>query len=136
MAASCIFCSIASGESPSLVVHADEHAVAFLDVNPFTTGHTLVVPRRHVVGMLDEGAGQAMSQLAPALQVVSAMLAERLPADGINLFSATGPVAGQTVFHLHVHVLPRTAGDGLIKLPHQRLPVTEDLTQTHGRLTA
>jgi histidine triad (HIT) family protein len=131
----CIFCNIAAGTSPSLGLYADDQAVAFLDISPVTRGHALVVPRQHVVGMLDPGAGEGMAGLGPALADVSRRLVERLGADGVNLFSSTGAAAGQVVLHLHVHVLPRYAGDGLIRLAELGRAREDDLTATHRLLT-
>ncbi|MBA8795237.1 histidine triad (HIT) family protein [Friedmanniella endophytica] len=101
----CIFCRIVAGELPSRQVHADEHAVAFLDLAPFHRGHTLVVPRRHVADLRAGG----LPEIAPAVEHVARLLTERLGAEGLNAFSSAGAVAGQEVFHLHVHLVPRYA---------------------------
>lgn len=103
----CLFCRIASGALPSRRVDEDEHAFAFLDVSPFQRGHTLVVPKRHVASVLDDGGG--LAEIAPLVELVSRRLVDRLGADGLNLLSSAGPVAGQEVFHLHVHLVPRYA---------------------------
>ncbi len=103
----CVFCGIVAGRIPSRQVDADEHAVAFLDLAPFQRGHTLVVPRRHVDDVLD-GSG-ALTEIAPLIQSTAARLKRSLGADGLNLFSSAGAVAGQEVFHLHVHLVPRYA---------------------------
>ena len=105
----CVFCGIVSGAVPSYQVHADEHAVAFLDLEPWHRGHTLVVPRRHVPDLVT--GAPALAEIAPAVDAVARLLQHRLAADGINLVSSTGRVAGQTVFHLHVHVVPRYADE-------------------------
>lgn len=104
---SCVFCRIVAGELPSRQVHADDAAVAFLDLAPFHRGHTLVVPRAHVVDLLD-GPG-TLAALGPAVDATAALLVDRLGADGINLFSSAGAVAGQEVPHLHLHLVPRYA---------------------------
>jgi histidine triad (HIT) family protein len=129
---SCIFCAVAAGDAPATVIYADDDAVAFLDINPATTGHTLVIPRRHVDGLLD--ADGAYAQIAPAIEATGALLVERLDADGINVFQSTGQAAGQVVFHLHVHLLPRWAGDGLLSLHTLRVPLREDREATRARL--
>lgn len=103
----CIFCRIVGGELPSRRVHEDDAAVAFLDLAPFHRGHTLVVPKRHVTDV--RTADGALVDLAPAVERVSALVTERLGADGVNVFTSAGSVAGQEVFHLHVHVVPRYA---------------------------
>lgn len=103
----CLFCRIVAGEIPARQVYADERAVAFLDINPWHVGHTLVVPRRHVDGLL--GEPEALTEIAPAIAATSRLLVDRLAADGLNLMSSTGAAAGQEVFHLHVHLVPRFA---------------------------
>lgn len=108
----CVFCRIIEGGAPGEVVAADDHTVAFLDINPVVDGHTLVVPRRHVRDLFeldDEEAGP----LLRAARVVAERLSAALNADGVNLYQANGAAAAQSVFHLHLHVLPRHHGDGL-----------------------
>ncbi len=111
----CLFCAIVAGSVPAMQVYADEHAVAFLDIEPWHRGHTLVVPRRHVADVVS--GTPALAEIAPAVDAVARLLRRRLAADGVNLLSSAGPVAGQTVRHLHVHVVPRCADDpGLQRL--------------------
>lgn len=113
--ADCVFCGILAGALPSHQVYADEHAVAFLDLAPWHRGHTLVVPRRHVRDLVT--GEPALAEIAPAVDAVARLLQHRLAADGINLLSSAGPVAGQEVFHLHVHVVPRYADEpGITRL--------------------
>ena len=128
----CIFCAIAAGDVPARQVLADDAAVAFLDINPVTTGHTLVIPRRHVDDLLD--AAGALGEMAPVVEATAALLAERLGADGVNLYQASRAAAGQTVFHLHVHLLPRWQGDGLISLHALHAREVEDAETTLRRL--
>ena len=104
---SCLFCAIVAGDIPSRQVYADDQAIAFLDIAPWHVGHTLVVPRRHVDDLL--GDPDALSSIAPAISATSRLLVERLAADGLNLVSSAGAAAGQQVFHLHVHLVPRFA---------------------------
>lgn len=132
MADFCIFCAIAAGDAPARIVHSDDKAVAFLDNNPLTTGHTLVIPRRHVNDLLD--ASGAVAEIGAAVEATAALLVDRLGADGINAFQATGQAAGQTVFHLHVHLLPRWSGDDLLSVHSIRADVSEDPETTHGRI--
>lgn len=108
----CVFCQIVAGESPADVVHETEQTLAFLDIQPWTRGHTLVIPRAHHDDWWDVPRDLAMA-VAGAAHDVGALVRDNLGADGINLFQATRPVAWQTVFHLHVHVLPRREGDDL-----------------------
>lgn len=101
----CLFCSIVSGDVPSRKVYEDEHALAFLDISPWHEGHTLVIPKRHVDDVT--GDAEVLAEIAPAISSVSKLLVERLDADGLNVLSSAGPVAGQEVFHLHFHLVPR-----------------------------
>ena len=103
----CLFCRIVDGSIPSRQVHADEHAVAFLDINGWHRGHTLVIPRRHVDDLVF--GPSALPEIAPAIDAVARRLVERLAPDGVNILSSARPAAGQTVFHAHVHVIPRYA---------------------------
>jgi len=103
----CIFCRIVAAELPSRQVYADDHAVAFLDINAWHRGHTLVIPRRHVEDLVS--GEPTLPEIAPAVDAVARMLKDRLAPDGINVLSSAGVAAGQTVFHAHVHVIPRYA---------------------------
>ena len=110
--ADCVFCDIVAGTSPARVVHDDERTLAFLDIAALTRGHTLVIPKRHSQNLLDIRTEDVVA-VALAMRDVSRRAMEVLGADGINLIQATGEAALQTVFHFHVHVLPRYVGDGL-----------------------
>ncbi|HEY8729031.1 MAG TPA: HIT domain-containing protein [Acidothermaceae bacterium] len=107
----CIFCEIAAGRVSSYTTYSDDAAIAFLDLAPITPGHTLVIPRRHIVDMTADGADQAIIDIGPALHAVSRRLVAAFKADGISIFQSNGTAAGQEVFHLHVHVVPRYDGD-------------------------
>jgi histidine triad (HIT) family protein len=116
----CIFCAIVSGEAPSWRVYEDEHSVAFMDINPATDGHTLVVPRGHIRDLWEIGENDAARVMQAAVRVAGA-IKRTLEPDGINILHATGAVAFQSVFHFHLHLVPRTRGDG-VRLPWQRTP--------------
>ncbi|MDO4784243.1 MAG: HIT family protein [Propionibacteriaceae bacterium] len=103
----CLFCRIVAGEIPCRRVYEDDFALAFLDINPWHPGHTLVIPKRHVADALD--APEALTEISGAVHTTATLLRERLEADGMNLLSNAGAVAGQEVFHLHVHLIPRYA---------------------------
>jgi histidine triad (HIT) family protein len=103
----CVFCSIASGAIPARRVYEDEHAVAFLDQGAWHRGHTLVIPRRHTPNLLT--GPPRMADLGPAIDATARLLVDRLGADGLNLVSSAGDAAGQTVMHLHIHLVPRYA---------------------------
>ncbi|WP_460653000.1 HIT family protein [Kribbella endophytica] len=107
----CTFCAIVAGRLPARVLYEDDSAVAFLDIRPLRRGHTLVVPRLHVVDLTAEGAVEAVAAVGPALQQTTRLLLARLPAEGVSLLQANGPAAGQEVFHLHFHLVPRWTGD-------------------------
>lgn len=108
----CIFCAIAAGEAEAEVVYSDERVVAFLDANPATDGHVLVVPRAHARGILDIEDEDAAAVLRAAVRVARAIDGALAP-EGFTLFQANEPAGWQDVFHLHVHVVPRWTGDGL-----------------------
>jgi histidine triad (HIT) family protein len=112
MAEDCIFCAIARGEGPAEVVDEDEHTVAFLDINPWTRGHALVIPRAHSRNLYEVGEDD-LHRAASAAKRLSLRMRDRLRCDGINLLNACEPVAWQTVFHFHVHVIPRYDDDPL-----------------------
>jgi histidine triad (HIT) family protein len=111
----CIFCKIVAGELPSSVVDEDERTIAFMDINPATRGHALVIPRAHSADLLSV-AEEDLYASAAAARRLAARMKERLGADGVNLLNACGPAAWQTVFHFHIHVIPRYNGDPL-RLP-------------------
>ena len=111
----CIFCKIIAGEIPAQIVQEDERTVAFMDINPATRGHALVVPRRHAADLL-EIEPDDLAACAVAARRLAQAGEERLGADGVNLLNACGRAAWQTVFHFHIHVIPRYAGDPL-RLP-------------------
>ncbi|MGA4668213.1 HIT family protein [Propionibacteriaceae bacterium Y1923] len=102
---SCVFCAIAGGEIPVARIAEDEAGLAFPDANPKSPGHLLVIPHQHVAD-LGDGA-DAYVAVAPLVARVSRLVSERLGADGVNLVVNSGESAGQEVFHLHVHVIPR-----------------------------
>ena len=111
----CLFCGIVSGSIPSETIDSDERTVAFMDINPATPGHALVVPREHSADLLEIGAEDLTATILAA-QRLSKRMKDVLGADGINLINACGAAAWQTVFHFHIHVVPRYEGDPL-KLP-------------------
>ncbi len=111
----CIFCKIVAGELPARIVDEDERTIAFMDISPATRGHALVIPRAHSADLLDV-AGEDLSAVALACQRLAGRMRERLGADGVNLLNSCGHAAWQTVFHFHVHVIPRYDGDPL-RLP-------------------
>jgi len=111
----CLFCKIVAGEIPATIVAEDERTVAFMDINPATRGHVLVIPRAHARDV-HEIDTEDLKAVAAAAQTVAGLAIERLGADGVNLLNSNGSAAWQTVFHFHMHVIPRYANDPL-RLP-------------------
>jgi histidine triad (HIT) family protein len=112
---SCIFCQILAGELPATIVDEDERTIAFMDIAPATRGHTLVIPRAHSADLLSVDR-EDLHAVAVASQRLARRIRERLRADGVNLINSCGAAAWQTVFHFHMHVIPRYEGDPL-RLP-------------------
>ena len=107
----CIFCKIANGEIPSKTLYEDEEFRVILDLGPATKGHALILPKNHFANLYelpDETAGKVM-QLAKKM---AGTMTEKLACDGFNLVQNNGECAGQTVFHFHMHLIPRYEGDG------------------------
>ena len=113
--ADCLFCGILDGSIPSQQVDSDELTLSFMDINPATPGHALVIPRAHSADLL-EIEPEDLSACSAAAQRLAKRMMDVLDADGINLVNSCGEVAFQTVFHFHIHVIPRYEGDPL-KLP-------------------
>jgi histidine triad (HIT) family protein len=111
----CLFCKIVAGELPATIVAEDERTVSFMDINPATRGHALVVPRAHTTDLLTVRA-EDLSACAAAAKRLAGRAKEALGADGVNLLNSCGRAAWQTVFHFHVHVIPRYDDDPL-RLP-------------------
>ena len=108
----CIFCKIVAGEIPGQKVQEDEHTIAFMDLNPWTRGHALVIPRRHSRNLYDVPEDD-LAHTAAAAKRLAVRMRDRLGCDGINLLNSAEPAAWQTIFHFHVHVIPRYADDPL-----------------------
>ncbi|MDP9401596.1 MAG: HIT family protein [Actinomycetota bacterium] len=111
----CLFCRIVAGEVPATKVVEDERAIAFMDINPATRGHTLVVPREHAVDLLGVGEDD-LAAVTGLAQRLARRMTERLGVAGVNLLNSCGTEAWQTVMHFHVHVIPRYPDDQM-RLP-------------------
>lgn len=118
--AECVFCPIVAGRAEASVVHEDEVAIAFLDLNPVTRGHLLVVPRAHGSGLEEIDVATGAHVWSVALRIARALRRSSLQPDGVNLLLCDGEAAFQTVFHLHLHVIPRYADDGWTIVPAAR----------------
>lgn len=133
MADDCIFCKIVAGELPAEVVDQDDHTVAFMDINPWTRGHALVIPRNHSTDLLEIDDAD-LGHTAAAARRLAGRMKERLSCDGVNLLNACGAAAWQSVFHFHIHVIPRYHDDPL-RLPTRPMQVDQgELATVAGEL--
>ncbi len=105
----CVFCKIVAGEIPSRIVYSDDTAIAILDMSPAQKGHTLMIPRRHTTNLLE--SPEVLSEISKGIGEVSSLLVKKLAAQGLNLLANSGEVAGQSVFHTHIHLIPRYANN-------------------------
>jgi histidine triad (HIT) family protein len=120
----CIFCKIVSGEIPSHKIDEDERTITFMDINPWTRGHALVIPKEHSRNLYDI-AGDDLAATASTAQRIAQRARDRLDCEGVNILQSNEPAAMQTVFHYHVHVIPRYSDDGL-QMPAHPQPVEHD----------
>jgi histidine triad (HIT) family protein len=120
----CLFCKIVAGDVPATLVHEDERTVAFMDINPGTRGHLLVIPREHAADVLAIDPEDLKAVVLTA-KAMARLVRDKLGADGVNLLNSTGSAAWQTVFHFHMHVIPRYENDPL-RLPWQPAPGDPD----------
>ncbi len=129
----CLFCKIVAGEIPSTRVHEDERTIAFMDINPWTRGHALVIPRAHSRNLFDIEEAD-LEAVADAAKRLALRIRERLGCDGLNLLNSSEPAAWQTVFHFHAHLIPRYDDDPL-RLPGEPMKVDqEELAAVAGEL--
>jgi len=117
---SCIFCKIVRKQAPASIVYEDETVMVFLDIRPLNIGHTLVIPKAHCVDIFDIPE-TLQSQVHKVAKQVSFAVKKATNADGISIIQQNGKAAGQDIFHLHVHVVPRFEG--------QKLPPFSDLKE-------
>jgi histidine triad (HIT) family protein len=116
----CIFCRIVAGELPSIRIHEDERAIVIMDINPATRGHALVIPRAHARDIHDI-TDDDLAHCALVSRGIADRAMSGLDADGVTIMQSNGAAAWQTVFHYHVHVIPRYDGDPLV-LPWRPAP--------------
>jgi histidine triad (HIT) family protein len=126
-----VFAKILRGEIPCHKVHEDEHTLAFMDVMPQADGHTLVIPKSASRNLLDADPA-ALGPLMASVQKVAAAVQKAFGAEGILIQQFNEPAAGQTVFHLHVHILPRNAGVSL--RPHTGKMADHQLLARHAEM--
>ena len=108
----CIFCKLVAGQIPSTRVYEDEHTLAFMDIGHVNPGHVLVAVKKHAANIFELEQGQSEA-VARACRKIAHALKKAFEPEGLSVYQANGKAAGQTVFHYHVHVLPRHAGDGM-----------------------
>ena len=112
MADECVFCAISAGDAPAEIIDSDQHTVAFMDISPATRGHALVIPRAHHADLMEVPA-EDLERTAAAAQRLAQKLKNTLNPAGFNVINACGAAAWQTVFHFHLHVIPRYEDDPL-----------------------
>jgi len=108
----CIFCKIAAGHIPSVKIYEDENVLAFLDIGPLSEGHTLIIPKKHYA-KVDECPAEMMSQVGAVLPKVAKAVFGGMESEGYNVLCNNGRASGQLVEHIHFHIIPRNAGDGV-----------------------
>ena len=119
----CIFCKIIKGDIPCYKIYEDDETVAFLDINPATKGHSLVIPKSHSDNM-NMASEEMIESVYKTVKNVSDLIIRKLKPDGYNVLQNNGAAAGQVIYHLHVHIVPRYIDDG-IRLPLPMEKVTE-----------
>jgi histidine triad (HIT) family protein len=122
----CPFCKIVAGEIPSHKIDEDDKTLAFMDINPWTRGHALVIPKAHSRNIYDADPDDLAAAYLAAQRLAQRMR-ERLNCEGINILQSSEPVAMQTVFHTHLHVIPRYSDDGLRMPAHPQPAEHEEL---------
>jgi histidine triad (HIT) family protein len=135
----CIFCRIIRGEAPVSPVWEDESCLAFMDIRPVTPGHLLVIPKRHQVYLAEMSADELGGLFSATHGLAAALRNSGLRCEGVNLLLADGEAAGQEVFHVHAHVIPRFAGDGFgfrFGRDYAQLPIRDSLDAHAGRIRA
>ena len=121
----CIFCKIIKGQIPSSKIYEDDYSLAFLDIEPFTKGHSIVVPKNHYVNLLDFPEDE-MKNYFSALKKVTTKIKVNLEADGVNIMQNNFKAAGQVVNHLHFHVIPRWKNDRAFPIRVKKLELSEE----------
>ena len=129
----CIFCKIANGEIPSKTVYEDENFRAILDLSPAAKGHTLILPKNHYKNLFELPEETAAEVFAVAKKL-GTQLVDKLHSDGLNIIQNNGEVAGQTVFHFHMHLIPRYKDDGQKITWEQGKPSQEELEEIRQQI--
>jgi len=135
----CVFCKILLGELPASTVYQDGTVTAFMDIQPVNAGHVLVVPNRHAADLATLPPADGARLFEVGQKIAAALYASGLPCEGVNFFLADGEAAGQEVFHVHLHVLPRFDGDGFglhFGPSYNHPPARAELDRTAGQIRA
>ncbi|GCE45671.1 histidine triad (HIT) family protein [Thermosporothrix hazakensis] len=125
----CIFCDIIAGKAPASMVYQDDQVCAFMTIGPINPGHVLIVPTQHFEKLTDMDEETGARLFAVTMRVAKALRRSGLRCEGLNLFLAEGEVAFQSVFHAHIHIIPRFSGDGFALLVEEKEPPREELDQ-------
>jgi histidine triad (HIT) family protein len=129
----CIFCKLVAGQIPSTRVYEDEHTLAFMDIGQVNPGHVLVAVKKHASNLYELDEPQAAA-IAQACRKIARVLKEKFNPPGLSVYQANGKAAGQTVFHYHVHLLPRHAGDGMELVWPVKNPPREQLEEYAAKI--
>ncbi len=133
----CIFCRIAAGKEEASIVYQDDDVTAFLDTLPINAGHTLVVPRRHATFLADLTPEDGIAVFRAAQRISAAVRKSGLKCEATNLLLNDGAEAGQRVFHVHMHVIPRFVGDGSrLRRTDGEIPERKDLDEVAAKIRA
>jgi len=135
MMADCVFCKIMAKQIPATVVHEDEHTLAFMDIGQVNPGHVLVALKKHAENIFALDDAQAAAVFRSAAKVARAIRGAFEP-QGLSVYQANGAAAGQTVFHLHIHLVPRYQGDGMALTWPVKNPPREKLAEYAQKIKA
>ncbi len=131
----CLFCKIISGEIPSTKVYEDDTVLAFLDIHPVNIGHTLVIPKSHHINLY-ETPDPTLAQMISVAKKLSIAIKSALNTDGINIEMNNDSVAGQIIFHTHIHIVPRFSGDGFTHWNGARPYRETEMAEVAQKITA
>lgn len=129
----CIFCKIINGEIPAFKIYEDNFVLAFLDISQVSEGHTLIIPKKHCENLFDVDQ-ETLTHMSQAVKIVVNLLKEKLGVSDINLINNSGVNAGQTVMHLHFHIIPRKSDDEIDFSFKENEPNFDELNRIHKKL--
>ncbi len=130
---SCIFCKIVRKEAPASIIYEDEDTLAFLDIRPLYEGHTLVIPKKHYIDIFDIPQ-DLLAQTHKTSKYIAPAVKSATSADGISIIQQNGTAAGQDIFHLHIHVVPRFEGQKLPRFSNLKVVEREKLDQIKAKI--